>query len=259
MPFGLRTEAFADNPNRFALLYGPLVLAAAVEPRKPFPLVVADEATLLASLKPVPGKPNTFLGSPEVFRVPGQDTGGPVTLEPFYKAYDEHYVTYWDRLTPEQWAAKQEDFKKQLAAARALEARTVDYVEVGDEQNERDHNFHGERTDVREFNDRSWRTTDTNGWFEWDLKVTPGRAQELRVELGGRNRSTLSVFVNGETLRGEPTTASGEPGPRTQTYVLSPELVGKKDKVSVKFQAPADQRGASVATVRVLTPESGKQ
>ncbi len=87
MPFALRTEAFADNPNRFALLYGPLVLAAAVEPRKPFPVVVADEATLLASLKPVPGKPNSFLGSPEVFRVPGQDTSGPITLEPFYQAY----------------------------------------------------------------------------------------------------------------------------------------------------------------------------
>ena len=158
MPFALRTEAFADNSNRFAVLYGPLVLAAAVEARKPFPVVVADQPTLLASLKPVPGKPNSFVGSPEVFRVPGQDIGGPVTLEPFYQAYDEHYVTYWDRLTPEQWAAKQEEYKTQLAASRALEARTIDYVEVGDEQNERDHNFHGERTDVREFNDRSWRT-----------------------------------------------------------------------------------------------------
>jgi hypothetical protein len=190
--------------------------------------------------------------------VPDQDTGGPVTLEPFYEAYDEHYVTYWDRLTPEQWAAKQGDFKTQLAAMRALEARTVDYVEVGDEENERAHNFHGDRTDVREFNDRSWRTTETNGWFEWEVKVTPGRAQELRVELGGRNRSILSVFVNGETLRGEPPTAPGESGPRTQTYVLSPELVGKKDRVTVKFQAPADQRGASVATVRVVTPATEK-
>jgi DUF1680 family protein len=254
MPFALRTEAFADNPNRFALAYGPLVLAAAVEPRKPFPVVVADEATLLASLKPVAGKPNSFHGSPGVFRVPGQDTSGSVALEPFYKAYDEHYVTYWDRLTPEQWAAKQEDFKAQLAVTRALEARTVDYVEVGDEQNERDHNFRGERTDVREFNDRSWRTTDTNGWFEWDLKVTPGRAQELRVEFGGRNRSTLSVSVNGTSVWVDPPMAVGQSGVRTEIYMLPPELVGKKDKVNVKFQAPADQRGASVSTVRVVTP-----
>ena len=228
MPFALRTEAFADNSNRFALLYGPLVLAAAVEPRKPFPVVVADEATLLASLKPVPGKPNSFLGSPEVFRVPGQDTSGPITLEPFYQAYDEHYVTYWDRLTPEQWAAKQADFKTQLAATRALEARTVDYVEVGDEQNERDHNFSGDRTDVREFNDRSWRTTDTNGWFEWDLKVTPGRAQELRVEFGGRSRSTLSVFVNGEITLGDPPDGSWSIG-SAHRNLYAPSGIGEQE------------------------------
>src|SRR5206468_1081375 len=37
MPFGLRIEAFKDNPDRFAFLDGPLVLAAEVDTRKPFP------------------------------------------------------------------------------------------------------------------------------------------------------------------------------------------------------------------------------
>ena len=100
--------------------------------------------------------------------------------------------------------------------------------------------------------------TDTNGWFEWDLKVTPGRAQEIRVELGGRNRSTLEVFADGEKLQGDSGTAPGEAGARTQTYALSPELVGKKEKIKLKFQAPADQRGANVATVRVVTPATEK-
>jgi DUF1680 family protein len=47
MPFSLRTEAFKDNPNRFAVMYGPLVLCAPVEDRKVFPAIVADNATLL--------------------------------------------------------------------------------------------------------------------------------------------------------------------------------------------------------------------
>lgn len=253
-PFSLRTEAFADNPNRFALMDGPLVLCAAVEPRKPAPAIVADEPTLLASLTPVAGTANTFTGPKTIFRVPGAQGGQEVTLAPFYEAYNEHYVTYWDRFTPEQWAVKQEEFKKQLAEQQAIEARTVDYVQAGEEQNERDHNFRGERTDVREFNDRSWRLADTNGWFAWDLKVLPGQPQQLRVELSGNRvgNGGVNVFVNDQKLEEEAAAGGGGRGPRTNSYVLSSDLVGAKDKVTVKFQAPDDRRGGSVASVRVL-------
>ena len=251
-PFTLRTEGFADNPNRFALMYGPLVLCAPVESKKPFPAIVADEPTLLASLKPVSGKVNTFTGPPSIFRTPGEQDGQAVTLGPFYKAYDERYVTYWDRYTPEQWALKQEEFKKQLAEQQAIEARTVDLVQAGEEQNERDHNFRGERTDVREFNDRYWRLTETNGWFAWDLKVVPDRAQELKVEMAGnRGGNSLVLLVDDQKIP-EASSTGGDRGPRTNSYALSPDLLRGKDKVTVKFQAPENRRGGSVASVRVL-------
>ena len=50
MPFTLHTEGFRDNPRRFALMHGPLVLAAEVPPGKPFPAIVAEENQ--------PGKPS---------------------------------------------------------------------------------------------------------------------------------------------------------------------------------------------------------
>jgi hypothetical protein len=121
MPFALRTEAFADNPNRFALLYGPLVIASAVDTSKPLPAVVAETATLLSSLRPLTGQPNHFEGSPGIFRIPGEERAQALALHPFYQASDEHYVTYWDRFSPEQWADKQESFKKQLREQRELE------------------------------------------------------------------------------------------------------------------------------------------
>src|SRR6266404_4839343 len=49
MPFGLRIEAFKDNADRFAFLDGPLVLAAELDTRKPFPAIVAEKPALLAS------------------------------------------------------------------------------------------------------------------------------------------------------------------------------------------------------------------
>lgn len=253
MPFSLRTEAFKDNPNRFAVLYGPLVLSAAVDARKPFPAVVTDEPRLLASLKPAPGKANTFIGPSSVFLVPGEQGGQTVTLEPFYQAYHEHYVTYWDRFTPVEWAARQEEFKKELAAQRELEARTVDYVQAGEEQNERDHNLTGEHMDTRDFNDRIWRFANTNGWFAWELKVLPDRPQELKVELGGnRYSNTLQLLVDDRTISPEsPRSQTTERAPRT-IYPLSADLLRGKHKITVKFQAPSGARGGSVASVRVL-------
>ena len=146
-------KAFTDNPNSFAVLDGPLVLASQVDRNKPFPAVIADAPTLTASLAPVAGKPNTFLPSADAFRIPEEANSG-VVLEPFYKIYGtRRYEVYWDRFTPEQWTEKQTEYRTKLAEQKAIEARTVDMVDTGEEQNERDHNLKGEKMDTREFND----------------------------------------------------------------------------------------------------------
>jgi DUF1680 family protein len=251
MPFGLRLEAFRDNPNRFAILTGPLVLCAQVDTRKPFPAVVADEPTLLASLKPVAGKVNQFIGPADVFLTAGGGSQN-LTLAPFYQAYNEHYEVYWDRFTLAQWQTKQEDYQKELARQKELEARTVDYVNAGEEQNERDHNFKGEHTDTREFNDRHFRFADTNGWFAWELKVAPNLPQELSVAFGGgRGGSALEVLVDDTSLATERPSGFGR-DQAPKSYPLAPELLKGKEKITVKFQAPNDLRGASVSSVRVL-------
>jgi DUF1680 family protein len=254
MPFTLRTEAFKDNPNRFAILNGPLVLSAPVDAHKPFPAVVAEDPVLLASLKPVSGKPNTFSGPANIFLTADEGPGG-VTLKPFYQASTESYEVYWDRFTPAEWDAKKADYKAQLAQQKELDARTVDSVNAGEEQNERDHNLKEENTDTRDFNDQQFRIVSTNGWFVWDLKVLPAQSQELRVVFGrgGRGPSALELFVDDTHLA---THHGGGPaegrGLETQVYPLSADMLKGKEKVALKFQAPADIRGGSVVSARVL-------
>ena len=51
MPFALYTEGFRDNPRRFALLNGPLVLSAEVDARKPLPVILCDKDHLLRELE----------------------------------------------------------------------------------------------------------------------------------------------------------------------------------------------------------------
>jgi hypothetical protein len=262
MPFNLSMEAFKDNPDRFAFMNGPLVLAAQVDTRKPFPALVADKATLVASLKPVVGKPNTFRAPGDLFLIPGEKSETGVVLEPFFKLCDQHYETYWDRFTPEQWQTKQAEYAKELARQKELEARTVDLVNAGEEQNERDHNMKGENTDTREFNDRKLRYAGTNGWFAWELKVLPGVPQELSVALGGGGRggSTLDVLIDDTKVATEHLGGFGQrPGLNVKTYPLSADLLKGKGSITVRFQAPADIRGGSVSSVRVLKPAADKQ
>jgi DUF1680 family protein len=261
LPFDLRIEAFRDNSDRFAFMTGPLVLAGEVDTRKPFPVIVGSKESLVAGLKPVAGKPNTFATS-ELFQVPGE-TQHQEILEPFYKLYHERYETYWDRFTPEQWAVRQEDYRKELARQKELEARTVDYVNAGEEQNERDHNLVGKNTETRTFNDRTFRFADTNGWFSWELKVLPGQPQELSVALfgGGRGGSGYDIFVNDtkiatERLGGFGGNARGQ-APEPKVYQLTPDLLKQKEKIVLKFMALRDMRGGSVSSVRVL--KSGSQ
>jgi DUF1680 family protein len=254
MPFSLRTESFRDNPNRFAILDGPLVLCAKVDPHKPFPAVVADEPTLLASLRPVANRANTFSGPPQVF-LTADEAGGGVTLEPFYKASNENYEVYWDRFTPAEWQVKQADYKAALERQKALDARTVDSVIAGEEQDERDHALKEENTDTRDFNDQQFRIVTTNGWFSWNLKVLAGPAQELSVAFGrgGRGPGTLDISVDGTHLATEHPGSSGQGrGLETKTYPLSPELLKDKQNVTVRFQAPADAQGGAIASVRIL-------
>ncbi len=118
LPFSLRLEAFQDDPDRFAFMNGPLVLAGRVASQAPFPEVVADNMEVLAGLKPLAGQLNTFESDAGLFRIPGDNSELRVVLQPFYKLYGVHYETYWDRLTPAQWQAKEAAAREKAPEAR---------------------------------------------------------------------------------------------------------------------------------------------
>jgi len=114
LPKTLRKEPLPDNPERFALMWGPLVLAGDLgpeihrerdgegwKPGPPAPVLVAANQSVDSWLKPVAGKPGTFLTS---------DVGLPsdITFVPFYQLPRRKYAIYWDMFTPEEWKKKSE-------------------------------------------------------------------------------------------------------------------------------------------------------
>jgi DUF1680 family protein len=251
MPFTLRTEGFRDNPKRFAFLHGPTVLAAEVDVKKPLPAIVAEQDKLLDCLKPVVGKPSTFAGPADVFRVPGDDRG--VVLEPFYKIHDRrHYVVYWDAFTPAEWKVKQAQYEAELARQKELEARTVDRVNPGEEQNERDHKLQGDRHGAGDFNGRKWRHAPDGGWFSWELKVLPDKPQQLLVTYWGSDVGRVfDVLVDGRKIATQKL-ANNRPNEfYDEAYPLPADLLKGKERITVRFQGQGRSTAGGVFGCRV--------
>ena len=136
------------TPNRVAVLYGPTVLAGELGPEDEagvaglilVPALITEDRPLAEWIKPVAGEPLTF-------RTVGVGRPRDVTLSPFYRMHHKRYAVYWDLFTPQQWVAREADYKAELERVRRLEAMTVDFAQPGEMQPERDHNMQGERTD----------------------------------------------------------------------------------------------------------------
>ncbi len=258
MPFSLHTEGFRDNANRLAFLHGPLVLCAQVDTNQPVPAIVSEPGELLSALQPVPGNASTFSGSSRAFRLPAATggAGASVTLEPFYAMHgNRHYTVYWDVFTPSQWEVKKAEYAAELARGKELDNRTIDRVNPGEEQNERDHKLEGEKTGAGDFGNRKWRHAEHGGFFRYVLKVLPHQPQELSVTYWGseRGRRTFDILVNGKKLATERLTASRPEQFFDQVYPLPEDLTKGKSEVTVTFQAHPRQTAGGVFGIRVLS------
>ncbi len=255
MPFRLRTEGFADNPDRFAFLNGPIVLCAQVKPGQPFPAVVAERDQVIKAFKPS-DKPNTFSASPGMFRIPSGSQA--VTLEPFYQMHGgRHYQVYFDRYTPAQWKQKEADYAAELARQRELEARTVDFVVPDREQSERDHALQGERTSAGDFSGRHWRHATDGGWFSWQLKALPDQAQELWVTYWGSDGGNrlFDVMVDGQKIATQRLQNNRPDKFYDEVYRLPADLLKGKSTITVKFQAHPGAWAGGVFGARIMKTE----
>lgn len=247
MPFSLRTEGFFDNPHRVALMYGPLVLCAETTrtiQELPYPALLGEPGSLGSNLKPIPGESATFEDPSRLFRR-GADDLQNARLEPLYRVHgDRNYVVYWNTFTPSAWTAIETQVK-------ALQARTVDHVLPGREQDEREHHLRAEKDGT---DGLSWRHALDGGWFSWDLRVLPSQAQQLCVkywggDTGGRE---FDVFVETEhvaTVKLD----NNRPGEfYEETYAIPERITRGKEKVIVKFQAHPGKMAGGVFGCKIL-------
>lgn len=256
MPMGLRTESFRDNPNKLAILYGPLVLCAEVERGKPSPSIVAPLDEILSAVKPVEGKAQTFKAAQPVFQTVDSSAEAGLTLVPFYREYKKPYIVYWDVLDERQWEASLETYKADLARQKALEARTVDRVLIGDPASEKRHRLQGERTSAGEFGGRRWRHAG-EGWFSYEMKVSGDKPVELLSMYWGSDAGNreFDILIDGTKIATQKLEHNRPEKFYDEAYPIPPELTKGKQRITVRFQAGPGKTAGGVFDCRVLNKE----
>ena len=109
IPKTLRLEPTTDDRTVAAIMWGPLVLAADLGPRREKPegapaivppALVVDDRPIAGWLSPIDGRAGDFraTGVARHLAVPNE-TPGDVELAPFYRTHGRTYGVYFDVLT----------------------------------------------------------------------------------------------------------------------------------------------------------------
>ncbi len=267
LPKALRLEPLPDNPNRAAILWGPLVLAgdlgpfperrprpkpgetpAPAAPRPTTPVLVTEATSAADWVKPVEGRPG-------VFRTQGVGRDRDVELVPFYRLHRRAYAAYWDIFTPEEWEGRAAAQAAAEEARRKLEAATVAFVQPGQMQSERDFNQRGGTTSPAQLRGQYGRRA--ADWFSFDLPVDTAGPLALVVTYSTDERAdrAFAVLVDGLEV-GERRIARRAPQEKEDffdvTYALPIEAVAGKDKVTVRFEGIEGLETGTVFGIRLV-------
>ncbi len=253
----LRLEPLPDNPDRVAILWGPLVLAgrlgsAGTSSRGGLapdldanPVLVAAGRPPAEWLEPVPGKPG-------VFRTRGVGRDRDVELLPFHQLHRARYAAYWDLYTESGFAAKAVEIRAERERQRQLEAATVAYVQPGEMQPERDFNQQGADSTPDRVMGRACRRG--SGWFSYDVPVEDSQPMTLIVTYHRDEwrRRTFDLKVDGSLLGSQVIEARGVPGFFEVAHPLPPEVVRGKKKVTIRFDATQGNEIGAVFGLRMV-------
>ncbi|MDR3193793.1 MAG: glycoside hydrolase family 127 protein [Tannerella sp.] len=248
-PMSLYTVAMPDNPDRRAVFYGPSLLAGVFgsEKRKQgdVPVFVSEEKSITAYMRPVPNGPLQFI----TFEPGGPDK---VSIMPFYKVYDQYQTVYWDVYSPAEWSRAEAARKAEVERIEALNKRTLDYIELGEMQSERDHNLDGEDTRTGEGYLQKYRMAYENGWFAFDMKCGYGGATQLILIYYGEDgkKYDFDLAIGDWTHRVSLKVTQN--GFVEYPVDLPADLSADKPSLRIRFQADGTMRLLNIYNVRLV-------
>ena len=264
-----------NMPQYIALMHGPIMLAMktgtedlamliaddsrfgqlAVGKKLPIdqaPILVNKDVESIANqLQPIAGKPLHFnLTTKMVNEIRNE-------LMPFFELHDSRYMMYWLALSEDSYKDYLTNLAKQEQERQALEARTTDKVQPGEQQPESDHFMETDNSTVGNTNDVFFRDARDGHYFSY-LMQTGGKTDlSLRLKywgVGDWKNPEFDIFVDNALV----TTVNLVGKYRTsqfkfEEYPIPAELLKGKKQVRVKFVAKPRKQVGEIYEVRLIS------
>ena len=261
-------------PQYIALMHGPIMLAMktgtedlvrliaddsrfgqlAVGKKLPVdqaPILINNNLEDIANqLVPVAGKPLHFTLTTRMENEIRNE------LMPFFELHDSRYMMYWLALSENSYKGYLENLAKQEQERQALEARTVDKVQPGEQQPESDHFMETDRSNVGNTNDVFYRDASDGHYFSYLLQTGGQTDLSLRLKywgVGEWKSHEFDILVDDVVVTSVNNTGKYRISEfKYETYPIPAELLKGKKQVRVKFQAKPRKQIGEIYEVRLV-------
>ena len=215
------------------------------------PILIDNHIESLADrLQPVPGKPLHFTLDVRMENpIPGE-------LQPFFEIHDARYMMYWMALSEQGYKARLEDLARAEQERVALEARTVDKVQPGEQQPETDHKMETDGSVTGNTNDVFFRDARDGRSFSY-LMQTEGRTDlSLRLKywgVGEWKTHEFDIFVDDVLLTSVNNTGKYRISKfKYEVFPIPAPMLQGKNQIRVKFVAKPGKQVGEIYGVRLI-------
>ncbi len=245
-----------DNPHKVAIKYGPLVLAGKLGNEKLDPL--KDIPVLISAHKPVNQWVRKISEDSLVFRTQNIGELSDITLVPFYTLYNERYIVYFDVFDTLTWKQEKQDYQNYLIEKDEQKKRTVDFLQLGEMEPEREHNLKGNSTAVGELLGQKFRLSWNNGYFSFDLKVINHVPLQLVTTYWGSDGDLCSfdIYIDDHLLESITLQTQKNKNFYDIKTDIPLEFTSNKEMIHVSFKSHKDKMVGRVFGVRLIREPS---
>lgn len=280
LPMRVELEELNYLPSYVSIVRGPVVLGARLDTDAPMPglvagdhrwghiaggplvsvfdtpLLIGDRKTLVKKLNAL--RPDAADGmkfdAKGIFEFGGKD----VVLEPFWRIHDSRYMIYWLSMTPKEYQAYQQNARRDEEMRLALDARTVDAVNTGEQQPEADHQMKNKNSGAGNYNGEPWRDAGNGGFFSYNMATLGEKDLALRVRFWGNETGScdFDILVDEQPVASINTSGRWNRNEFVEEeFTLPSALIDGKRNVNVKFVPRKGNSTGGIYHVRLLRPE----
>ena len=266
-----------NEPQYIALMHGPILLGMKTGtedlahliaddsrfgqyasgkklPINEAPILINDDIDAIAGqIKPISDQPLHFMLETKAVNVSADKA---CILQPFFEIHDSRYMMYWLALSEDNYKAYLDGLAKEEQERQALEARTVDKVQPGEQQPETDHKMETDRSQTGNSNDVFFRDASDGHFFSY-LMQTGGQTElSLRLKywgVGEWKTHEFDIFVDDVLVKEVNNTGKYRISEfKYETYPIPADLLKGKQQVRIKFVAKPRKQIGEIYEVRLV-------